>query len=142
MGVSREARKKPTNFRFAHLRRVSFIVKKDKPLDSMNIRLLCSVAIVPRANRLPHLVEQSRFLSCYKHLDASFEIQSAVDYSKRTIGRLVRVDVIHNALLVVRLSSHSFSPRIYEGWQGTDAFEPEMLLVSSRLLRTITALAK
>jgi hypothetical protein len=38
---------------------------------------------VPRANRLPDLVEQSRFLSCYKRLDASFEIQSAVDYSKR-----------------------------------------------------------
>ena len=60
---------------------------------------------MPRANRLPDLVEQSRFLSCYKPLDASFEIQSAVDYSKRTIGRLVRVDVIHNALLVVRLST-------------------------------------
>jgi len=117
-------------------------MKEDESPDPMNVALLGLLTIVPRANRLPHLVEQSRFLSCYKHLDASFEIQSAVDYSKRTIGRLVRVDVIHNALLVVRLSSHSFSPRIYERWQGTDAFEPEMLLVSSRLLRTITALAK
>jgi len=54
----------------------------------------------------------------------------------------VRVDVIHNILLVVRLSSHSFSPRIYERWQGTDAFEPEIFISVVRLLRTITALAK
>jgi hypothetical protein len=72
---------------------------------------------------LPDLVEQSRFLSCYKRLDASFEIQSAVDYSKRTIGKLVRVDVIHN--------TPSLSPANDERWQGTDSFEPEIFIVSS-----------
>jgi hypothetical protein len=117
-------------------------MKEDESPDPMNVVLLGLLTIVPRANRLPDLVEQFRFLSCYKRLDASFEIQSAVDYSKRTIGRLVRVDVIHNILLVVRLSSHSFSPRIYERWQGTDAFEPEIFISVVRLRRTITALAK
>jgi hypothetical protein len=109
----------------------------------MNIRLLCSVAIVPRANRLPDLVEQFRFLSCCKRLNTSFKIQPAVDHSKRAICRRVRVDVIHNALLVMRLSSRSFSPRTpCERWQGTDAFEPEISTSVGRLRRAITALTK
>ena len=99
-------------------------------LDPMNICFLGSVAVMPRVNRLRDSVEQSRFLSFYKRLDASFEIQSAVDYSKRTIGRLVRVEVIHNILLVVRLSSHSFSPRIYERWALTPSSRKSSLVSS------------
>ena len=62
---------------------MAFVMEEYVSLDPMHIGFLGPVAIVPRANRLPDLVEQSRFLSCYKRLDASFRIQPAVDYSKR-----------------------------------------------------------
>src|SRR5258707_14478530 len=104
MPIRRETRKKSAKFKFGHFCRMALVMEEYVSFDPMDICFLGAVAVMPCANRLRDLVEQARFLSCYKRLDASFEIQSAVDYSKRTIRRLVRVDVIHNILLVVRLS--------------------------------------
>jgi len=41
---------------------VPFVVEKDEPFDPMNIAFLGPRTVVPRANRLVHLVEELGFL--------------------------------------------------------------------------------
>jgi hypothetical protein len=55
------ARQKMTDFPFAHFRRMTFFVEKEKPLDPMNVRLLGHVAVVSRSDCGPYLVEQLGF---------------------------------------------------------------------------------
>ena len=69
-------------------------MEEDETLDPMNVDLLCSVAIMPRADRLADLL-QELWLSSGRKL-ANGIIQSAVDHRKGTVSRRVCVDVIHN----------------------------------------------
>ena len=65
----------------------------------MNVGLLCSVAIMPRADRLADLL-QELWLSSGRKL-ANGIIQSVVDHRKGAVSRCVCVDVIHKGALVM-----------------------------------------
>jgi len=58
MGIACQAGEKFGDFFFTHLRRVSFVMKEDKPLDPPNIGLFGFDAIVTGADGLTDLVEE------------------------------------------------------------------------------------
>jgi hypothetical protein len=75
---------------------MSLVVKKDEPFDPMNIAVLGLWTVMPRADRLPDMVEQSRFLSRRHRLSAVFGIQPAANHGNREVSGAVRVDVIYH----------------------------------------------
>jgi hypothetical protein len=72
------------------------VVKKDETFDPMNVSLLGSIAILPRADRLANLVEQLRVRSRWRRRSFSFKIQPSINHRQRVVYWSVRVDVIYH----------------------------------------------
>ena len=49
-------------FGLTHLGRMTPAVKEEESLDPIHIGLLSAFAVIPSANRLPHLIEEFRLM--------------------------------------------------------------------------------
>src|SRR3990172_13015508 len=61
VGIGRQTGKEPANLSFAHIRRVTLVMKENEPFGPMDIGFLCPIAVVARADCLANLVKQPKF---------------------------------------------------------------------------------